>query len=56
MIEMNDEDESAADNSSAADLARRIAAYLLLNGYANLQEAARKGWGDTRPLKQETIQ
>jgi hypothetical protein len=33
-----------------ADLSRRIAEYLLLNGFANLKEAAAKGWGDTRPL------
>ena len=33
-----------------ADLAFRIAAYLELNGFENLAEAAAKGWGDTRPL------
>ena len=33
-----------------ADLARRIAEYLRLNGFANLEEAAAKGWGDTRLL------
>jgi hypothetical protein len=46
---MND-DKEAEELMAEADLARRIAEYLRLNGFANLEEAAAKGWGDTRPL------
>jgi hypothetical protein len=47
---MNDENKDAEELMAEADLARRIAEYLQLNGFANLEEAAAKGWGDTRPL------
>ena len=33
------------------NIARRIAEYLRLNGFANLNDAAAKGWGDISPLK-----
>jgi len=40
-----------------AEMARRIARYLEVNGFKNLLEAAAKGWGDTRPLcDDETLQ
>ena len=45
---MNEKDRDAL--LAEAELARRIAEYLELNGFANLQEAAAKGWGDTSPL------
>jgi hypothetical protein len=45
------ENKEAGKLMAEADLARRIAEYLRLNGFANLEEAAAKGWGDTRPLK-----
>jgi len=48
------ENKEAEELMAEADLARRIAEYLLLNGFANLKEAAAKGWGDTRPLKNPT--
>jgi hypothetical protein len=35
---------------AAADLSRRIAEYLELNGFENLAEAEAKGWGNTAPL------
>ena len=44
------ENKEAEKLMAEADRARRIAEYLLLNGFANLEEAAAKGWGDTRPL------
>ena len=44
------ENKEAEELMAEADLARRIGEYLLLNGLANLKEAAAKGWGDTRPL------
>jgi hypothetical protein len=47
---MRDENKDAEELMAEANLARRIAEYLQLNGFANLQEAAAKGWGDTRPL------
>jgi hypothetical protein len=46
---MNERKE-AEELMAEANLARRIAEYLQLNGFANLAEAAAKGWGDTRPL------
>jgi hypothetical protein len=51
---MSDDDDD--DEELPAEFALRIAEYLRLNGFANLQEAAAKGWGDTRPLQQEIIQ
>jgi hypothetical protein len=45
------EHKEAEKLMAEADLARRIVEYLRLNGFANLEEAAAKGWGDTRPLK-----
>jgi hypothetical protein len=47
---VNDDDKIAEELMVEADLALRIAEYLRLNGFADLQEAADKGWGDTRPL------
>ena len=34
-----------------AGIERRIAEYLDLNGFANLEEAAAKEWGNTSPLE-----
>lgn len=51
-----DEDENTEQLTIEAELARRIAKYLALNGFKNLAEAEAKGWGDTRPLQRETMQ
>ena len=56
-MEDDDNDDEAIEQLLAeAELSRRIAEYLRLNGFENLAEAAAKGWGDTRPLRKETIQ
>ena len=34
-----------------AEIDRRIAEYLRCNGFADLEEAADREWGDTRPLE-----
>ena len=47
----DDDDKTAEELEEEAALAFRIARYLELNGFANLHEAAEKGWGDTRPLR-----
>lgn len=52
----DDDEKNAAELEQEAALAQRIAEYLVVNRFANLQEAAEKGWGDTRPLTKETIQ
>jgi hypothetical protein len=36
-----------------AEFARRIARYLKLNGFKDWGDAAAKGWGDTRPLREK---
>ena len=40
-----DKNQTAEELKAEADLASRIAKYLRLNGFANLEEAAAKGWG-----------
>ena len=40
-------DEAEVEDDDAV----RIAEYLKVNGFANLREAATKGWGDTRLLQ-----
>ena len=47
----DDDDKTAEELEEEAALALRIAEYLELNGFANLQEAAEKGWGNTSPLR-----
>jgi len=51
----DDNDKTAKELMEEADLARRIAEYLRLNDFANLQDAAKKGWGDTRPLRKHDV-
>jgi hypothetical protein len=55
-MEEDDEDETIEQLLAEAELSRRIAEYLRINGFENLAEAAARGWGDTRPLRKETIQ
>jgi hypothetical protein len=50
------DNEDIEELMAEAECARRIAEYLALNRFANLAEAAAAGWGDTRPLKKETLQ
>jgi hypothetical protein len=54
-MENDDDDDKTADELMAeAKLALRIIEYLKLNGFANLQEAAEKGWGDLTPLRNQS--
>jgi hypothetical protein len=55
LADETDVGHTAEELLAEADLARRIADYLELNGFANIADAAAKGWGDTRPLKIEKV-
>jgi hypothetical protein len=46
----NPDAESPEELAAGAEHARRIASYLRLNNFKNLEEAGTKGWGDTSPL------
>lgn len=53
---MEDENLSAEELLAAADFFECIAEYLRINHFTSLEDAAAKGWGDTRPLRKETLQ